>query len=502
MASLCFNLSSDDLIDGKLVNAHLLARDNQVVPGSISLSGNLITVNTSSENNVALSLLFDAGKSGRLMLQTGILPPRDEPYMLVQELVRHRIKLFLDMCENWSLFYLSDDHPAVQKWEESRIIFTDSLVAQSEEEAAKLASQALEQAISATERLALAHAQLLLHKRYAKKPASSSAFGVAVHPNRFDEPLRSFLTSNIDIVSLPMQWSDLEIAPGKYQWDKVDQWVKWIQQSGKHAIAGPLIDFATKDALPKWVREQSHDFPAMRDLCYNHLEQVITRYGGAISFWNVVSGINLNTHVSLNLNHMVDLIRTAALVVRQKRKDAKVMIEIAHPFSEFVTTEANACNTSVLLTRLAQEGVRLDAVGVQLLVGKESGRRVRDLMLLSSKLDEFLHAEIPLIISKLGAPSETISKTDGWWKGGWDERVQEKWAEHMFAIALSKPFVNSVIWADLYDHQSMDIPSSGFLNQKGKPRAVMNKLVKMRKRLKKPLGALELPKRTEDEQRA
>ena len=499
MASLRFKLSSSDLIDGELVNAHLLARDNQVVPGSISLSENLIEVKTSSENNVALSLLFDAGKSGRLMLQTGILPPREEPYMLVQELVRHRIKLFLDMCENWSLFYLSDDHPAVQKWEESRIVFTDSLVAQSDEEATMLARQALEQAISATERLALAHAQLLLHKRYAKKPASSSAFGVAVNPSRFDEPLRNFLTNNVDIVSLPMRWSELEPSQGNYQWEQVDQWVKWIQQSGKHALAGPLIDFATKDAIPSWVRDQSHDFPTMRDMCYNHLEQVVTRYGGAISFWNVVSGINLNANVSLNLNHMVDLIRTAALVVRQKRRDAKVMIEIAHPFSEFVTTEANACNTSVLLTRLAQEGIRLDAVGIQLLVGKDSGRRVRDLMLLSSKLDEFLHAEIPVIISRLGAPSETISKSDGWWKTGWNERIQEKWAEHMFAIALSKPFVNSVIWADLFDHQDMDITSSGFLTEKGKPRAVMNKLVKMRKRLKKPLGALELPKRTEEQ---
>ncbi len=498
MASLRFKLSSSDLIDGELVNAHLLSRDNQVVPGSISLSDNSIEVKTSSENNVAISLLFDAGKSGRLMLQTGILPPREEPYMLVQELVRHRIKLFLDMCENWSLFYLSDDHPAVQKWEESRLIFTDSLVAPSDEEATALARKALEQAISATERLALAHAQLLLHKRYAKKPASSSAFGVGVNPSRFDEPLRNFLSNNVDIVSLPMQWSDLEPSAGQYQWEQTDQWVKWIQQNGKHAIAGPIIDFATKDAIPSWVREQSFDFPSMRDLCYNHLEQVVTRYGGAISFWNVVSGINLNMHISLNLNHMVDLIRTAALVVRQKRRDAKVMIEIAHPFSEFVTTEANACNTSVLLARLAQEGVRLDAVGVQLLVGKDSGRRVRDLMLLSSKLDEFLHAEIPVIVSKLGAPSETISQSDGWWKVGWDERTQEKWAEHMFAIALSKPFVNSVIWADLYDHQSMDIPSSGFLTEKGKPRALMSKLVKMRKRLKKPLGALELPNRTQE----
>ena len=116
-------------------------------------------------------------------------------------------------------------------------------------------------------------------------------------------------------------------------------------------------------------------------------------------------------------------------------------------------------------------------------------------MQMSAKLDEFLSAEIPIIISNLGVPSVIINEKYGWWKSPWDEERQEEWASSMLAIALSKPFVDSVIWTDLYDHKQMILPTAAFISRKGKPRAVLNKMLSMRRRLLKPLGALELPKK-------
>jgi hypothetical protein len=115
-------------------------------------------------------------------------------------------------------------------------------------------------------------------------------------------------------------------------------------------------------------------------------------------------------------------------------------------------------------------------------------------MRLSSKLDEFLHIDFPLIISAFGTPSETISEEYGWWKSKWSESQQEQWAGQMLAIALSKPFVDSVIWADLYDHDNMDVPSSAFISTSGQPRPVLNRLLTIRNRLRKPLGS---PDRTQ-----
>lgn len=485
----------------ELVNAHLLTRDNQVIQGAVSIENGIITAQANGHSNYALCLLYDAGKAGRLMLQTSILPQREEPYMLSLELARHRIKSFLDLSENWSLFYLSDENPAVQRWEESRRIFTEALVCTDLEKAGELARRALVIAIDASERLAMAHAQILLHRRFAKKAASSSTLGMNISPARFDEPLRQIVKKNADIITIPMKWADIEPKEGTLEWGAIDRWVKWARDNKKHIIAGPLLDFTIEEGIPPWVKAVEHDYSLFRDKCYDHLERVIQRYGVAVSFWNVVSGINLNRHVKLSIANMVDLIRTARLLVKQGRKDARVMIEIAEPFSEFVATTPESSNAKVFLARLSQEGVSLDALGVQCLVGGSGGRATRDLMLMSAKLDEFLHVDFPLIISALGAPSKTIQERNGWWKSPWDEAKQELWASQMFAIALSKPFIDSVIWTDLYDYKTMSLPTAGFISLQGKPRPVMNKVLSMRKRLRAPLGPLDLPKRNDTDKK-
>lgn len=496
-----FTTCSSNPYSTELVNAHLLTRDNQVIHGSVAIDGNgVVTATAQGHSNFALSLLYDAGEAGRLMLQTSILPEREEPYVLSLELARHRIKLFLDQCENWSLFGLSDENPAVQTWEESRLIFTKALVCTDEAKQAELARKALELSIIASERLTMAHAQILLHRRYAQKPASSSTIGVAIGSSRFDEPLRKLINANADIVTIQMKWTDIEPEEGKFSWGAIDRWVKWARDNKKNIIAGPLIDFAAVDGIPPWVKEKEHDYSLFRDACYDHLERVIQRYGVAVSFWNVVSGINLNRHVRLSLANMVDLIRTARLLVKQTRKQARVMVELSEPFSEFVANTAESCNAKVFLSRLAQEGVSLDALGLQILVGGSGGKATRDLMLLSAKLDEFLHVDFPVIISSLGAPSKTIAEANGWWREPWDERRQDQWAKQILWIALSKPFVDAVIWTDLYDYKTMKLPTAGYISIKGKPRPVLKRVLAMRKLLQKPLGPLVLPVRGEASQ--
>jgi GH35 family endo-1,4-beta-xylanase len=257
------------------------------------------------------------------------------------------------------------------------------------------------------------------------------------------------------------------------------------------------LDFTSERGIPSWVKALEFDYSQLRDKCYDHIERLLHRYGGAVSFWNVSSGINLNRHVRLSLSNMVDLIRTARLLVKQSRKDARIMIELAEPFSEFVANTPESCNPKVFLARLSQEGVSLDALGIQLLVGGHGGRATRDLMLLSAKLDEFLHVDFPLIISSLGSPSKTISERNGWWKTKWDETRQEEWATNMLAVTLSKPYVDSVIWTDLFDYKTMELPTAAFISLKGKPRPVLKRVIAMRKRLTKPLGPLDLPKRND-----
>ena len=172
------------------------------------------------------------------------------------------------------------------------------------------------------------------------------------------------------------------------------------------------------------------------------------------------------------------------------------MIELREPFGEYAATNADALLPIAYVDRLIQEGIKFDALGVQMLFGQSGdGRAARDLMQISSMLDRYFTIEIPILISALGVPSEPLRGEGGWWHESWSPEVQSRWVGRMFAVAMSKPFVESVFWSDLFDHAEGRLPMAGLLTSDGRPKPAFSRLIKARRRLRKPLGTLKLPER-------
>ena len=109
-------------------------------------------------------------------------------------------------------------------------------------------------------------------------------------------------------------------------------------------------------------------------------------------------------------------------------------------------------------------------------------------MQISSLLDRFLTLDLPVLVSAVGVPSEAPEPGGGWWHEPWSAQVQSRWVSRAFEIAMSIPFVESVIWSDLYDHLGSELPGAGLVDASGRTKPALQRLVGMRKRLRKPLG--------------
>jgi hypothetical protein len=473
--------------DWPMVGCHLIGPEDLPARGAIRFRRGYVECEQRGSQAVGLCLQHHVPGIGSLMLQTCLLPRREEPYVLNVEITRHCIKTFIAKCEEWQMFDIGPDHPAVQHWEQARQIFTQALTAPMPGEANRKAAAALSHAIQATERLALAHADLLLRRRFGQRPAFPTTLGVRICPERESAPLREIVGRDFDVVQIPLRWKSLEVEEGRYDWEPVDRWVQWARANGKPIVAGPLLDFSGR-SLPEWMHVWQHDYDTCRDLAYDHVERVVERYSQAISVWNVASGLNVNDNFEFTPEQMIDLTRMAALVVRQSRKGARVMVELREPFGEHSAARRGTLPPGTYLDRLIQEGIRLDAVGVQLLFGRhDRGQAVRDLMQISSMLDRFFLLELPVVISAMGVPSESIDPQGGWWLARWSPELQARWGAHLFAIALSKPHIETIFWSDLYDHDDADLAASGLITADGRTRPVLQRLIALRKRLRKPL---------------
>ncbi len=540
-----------------LRQAFLFGSDDLAVSAEIAFEDGLIRCRKGTNEAAGLSLQFrvdlagDGGGPSRpvgvFALRTCLLPERDHPYLLTLELARHRIMLVLNKLEQWGLFDLAADHPAMAKFERARHRFAEALVAQRSSngrtingfspEADRAAREALALGVDAAEQLTMVQADRSLRARFtgelyakaAQQHAESIAaervmpegavksrdgigvvlqqppiIGSAVNPSQFAEPIAQQAAALCDFISVPMRWVEMEPTEGRYSFARTDKWIEWAVRTAKvPVVAGPIVDFRSA-CVPEWLYIWEHDYETLRELVYEHIKQVVTRYRRTVPRWTVVSGLHLAEGLSLSLERVMDLTRIAVLLVRKLQPAAKVQVEIAQPWGEYFASSRRSIPPTVYAEMLGQAGIAVDAVALKLHVGQPlPGRSTRDLMSLSAILDRYAELDRPLMVSALGAPSKpadapgaavvpapagggTGAPPDdpGFWRAPWSPDRQAEWLAQAVAIAASKPFVHSVCWQDLTDAALPgEAPGCGLLTESGAPKPAAARFAELRKAL-------------------
>jgi hypothetical protein len=133
--------------------------------------------------------------------------------------------------------------------------------------------------------------------------------------------------------------------------------------------------------------------------------------------------------------------------------------------------------------------MKFDTFGVPLQMGVPvDGYYVRNLMQISSLLDDLLLQDKRLHITACGVPSSgQVEPFDAWggkrsvseagrWRVDWSQQLQAEWMGAVLEIAKSKPHVESLCWADLADIPGQVIPHSGLCGPDMQPKAAYEKL--------------------------
>ncbi len=493
-----------------LTNAYLVSADNIGLYAQISFFEGEIICEKRGAGSAALALQVDMGDLGELTLQTCLLPEREKPYHLMLELARHRLMTILAKQEDWLLFDLESDHPAVLRCEVARQYFTRALKQMDDPiEVDRLARDSLMAGIDASEEFALTHAEMLLKRRRELGETLSGAFGCGIGPQQQPSKIGASLLANFDFMSLPLRWREIEPNEQQFNWQATDNWGQWAFRNRLPIYAGPIISF--DDAVvPDWLHVIGDDYETLRDLFYDFTEQVVTRYRNVVSMWNVVSGIHVNEYFELSMDNLIDLTRMAVILVKKIQPGSKTLIEITQPFGEYYSANQRSIPPITYADMVLQAGIPIDAIGVKLLMGQpRDGQYTRDLMQISTLLDRLSNIGKPIHITQVGVPSQRISELEipqshanertmelagigtdddgndgvscGYWRKPWSLVVQSHWLEAVCNIALSKPFVKSISWLDMADHEMSDMPYAGLSMSNYKTKPAFHRIAAARK---------------------
>ncbi len=479
-------------------NPYLVGSDNAAMRATVSLEDGVIVCDKRESGAAALAIQFPVGECGELTLQTCLLPERDHPYILTLELARHRLMMLYSRLEEWIMFDLGEEHPVTKRMHLARKLFIEALCQQQDDpiKADKLSRQCLEVAIDGTEELAVTHAEMLLQKRRATSSIPRYAIGAGISLDQMNERLRAGIQANLDFVAIPTPWKTLVPGQGEYNFTALDNWVEWAVRNRIPIVAGPVISFEPQ-VLPDWLFIWEHDYETVRDVIYEHVERLVSRYRNAIQTWKVVSGLHVNSHFTFNFEQLMDLTRTTTMLVKKIQPAAKVLVEIRQPFGEYFASNPRSIPPLMYADLLIQGAIQFDALSLKLLMGQAvSGQFTRDLMQISLLIEKYAEFGKPLNLC-IGTPSEMVTQemisvaedaepvdpNAGYWRKPWSPLVQSRWLEAVTQIAMSKPYVESVLWNDLCDHQSMDLPLSGLVSEDLQPKPAYRRFGLLRKTL-------------------
>jgi hypothetical protein len=498
-----------------LLHAYLIGKEDLTIQGSIEFDSGVISCHRSTSEATGIALQIDIPVMGRLTVQTCLLPDAEEPYNLDLELARHRIMLLLNKFEQWSFSDLPADHPIMVGFEKARELFTKALIARGapgdssvagKVQQAKLARQSLALGVEASERLAMLAAERDVLARIKPagpsdaSPADSSEstkaepgkpkVGCALSSDRYAEPLQHIVQKNFDFVHSLTRWSEIEAEEGQRTFAPTDRWIEWaVRKAHLPVTGGPLIDLSHR-GVPKWLGIWENDYKTLRELAYEHLKVVVTRYRRAISRWVAISGANANNEFGLKVEEMVDLSRLAVLTIRKLQPNATVLVEISEPFGEHVTHVDRSVSPILYAGILKESGIHFDGFAIRVQMGDGApGRSSRDLMALSAMLDIYAEFEKPLHITAIGAPSAPYRAPEpgakhrdlfgdpGFWRAPWSPVQQAQWMTQAMTIALSKPLVQSVCWQCLWDSDVLpEMRQGGLITSEGRAKPGLKRM--------------------------
>jgi len=306
-----------------------------------------------------------------------------------------------------------------------------------------------------------------------------------------NQKYKDTLAANFDYAVLPMRWKQIQPHEHTFDTAPLDEWVDLLTKKRLPIIAGPLIDL-TDDEVPDWMFMWEHDFDTMRELAYEYVQKVVTRYRKSVSVWNVCAGLHTNSVFTLSFEQIIELTRLLVAQVKTLLPSARTLVTVKFPFGEHHARSRASVPPMLYAEMVAQSGINFEAFGLEYEMGVASpGMYTRDLFQFSSMLDKFSTLGRPLFLTSLNVPGRATpdphdrseGKLDpilaGKWKRPWDPDLQAEWLAAAYRIALSKPYIESIAWGNLADI-SPSLPAGGLLDDMLKPKPSFNRLQEMR----------------------
>jgi hypothetical protein len=441
--------------------------------------------------NGIMSCHRESGESGRLFVPwpvegygtpivgTATLAERREPYNLAVELARGKLNEVRNQLADWRQMGLRTPPELDRVLREAQKSFVRAAVSDDDPAAAYAAAQAsLAATWTAGELLADAYTGQVLQARLGGAARLPSQLALTLEGDAKTPSPPADWSQAFNAARVGRTWKAVAPSEGQYRWDEFDAQLAWCRKHQIPVQAGPLLDFRPA-ALPDWIWLWEGDFETVLGLVVDYVRQVVHRYRGKVPVWHLVHRPASSDFLGLSEEDQIRIAARAIQVARQTDPAAQLTIGVERPWAEWMGASPFQLGPLHMADYLVRADLGLSGIALEIAPGYSApGSHLRDLFDFSKLLDLYALLNLPLHVwmtfpsaagpDPLADPSVRVETSQ--WPSPPDEASQATWAARWVSLAMAKPFVRSVAWAQTSDALPHLYPHGGIFRPDQTPK--------------------------------
>lgn len=446
----------------------------------------------------------EANESGRLFVPwpvegfgtpivgTATLVERREPYNLTVELARGKLNDVRNQLADWVLMGLRTSPEFDAMLASAMASFIKAATTANDDDASYPAAQAsLAGAFRAGDLLVETYTTQVLQTRLSAGTKLSTQLAGAIEGDPRQAAWATDWSSAFNAARIGVPWKTLAPSEGQYRWDELDAQLAWCRKNQVAVQAGPLIDLRPT-ALPDWIWLWEGDFETILGLIVDLVRVAVQRYKGRIPVWHLLHRPASTEVLGLSEEEQIRLAARAVQVARQADPSAQFTIGVERPWAEWMGSSPFQLGPLHLADYLVRGDLGLAGITIEVAPGYSTpGSHIRDLFDFTKLLDLYALLNLPLHVwisfpsaagpDPMSDPSVRVEAAH--WPGPPDETSQAVWAAKWIALAVAKPFVRSVTWAQTADANPHLYPHGGLYRPDGAAKLLVPWLKSFRREL-------------------
>jgi hypothetical protein len=427
---------------------------------------------------------------GQLLLNTGTLMERAQPYLLDVELARGLLQRLRNRLFFWeSSGWTASAEAAAQVRAATRLFAAAATRQDDLANAGRLANESLAIALSAAGGLAASYASHALEAR-RDQPLPGTLLGVSLGPHAPSPAVRRRVAETCNLAQAPLSWRSIEAREGRRDWKTTDEQLGWCQTAGLKIAAGPLLRMDDR-GIPDWMYLWEGDYENLARLMLEHVHAVVSRYAGRVHLWHVASRVNNGTLLSLSEEQRLNLVAQTLQLVRKIDPRTPTVVSFDQPWGEYLVRGDEELAPIHYADALVRADLGVSGFGLEINAGYfPRGSAHRPIVEYGRLIDQWSLLGLPLMLLLTASSSaaddpralpKIATEPAGDLPPGSDD-PQHAWAAAVAPLLLTRSNVQVLVWNQLADSAPHEFPHGGLFDADDREKPVMRLLQELRTR--------------------